>query len=75
MSENEKEVFELDEDDIYDAWREECCIEFSEDLDKMISDFLSKNNHYMNNLNHIISGLRSKADYLEKYGVKVGCEK
>jgi hypothetical protein len=50
--------------DYYDSWREDCSIEFQEDLEKLVKSYLCRKNHYMNSQDHVISGLRACADSL-----------
>jgi hypothetical protein len=68
MSEEDVERAEFyDEDAEFERWRDDCCIDFSEQLFALLKKYFNSKNHYMNSVSHLVTGLRSKADYIEKY--------
>ena len=56
---------EIDEDAIYEQWREDGAEDFDNALKELIWDYVKKQNHYMNSKGHIIMALHSQADYLD----------
>ncbi len=56
-----------DSDEQYEKWRDDCAEEFTTDLENLLWKFVQRQNHYMNSRSHLITALRSQADYLEKY--------
>jgi hypothetical protein len=63
-SENISDYLEDKDADLYDTWREECCIEFQEDFDKFIKSYLDRKNHYMSDKGHLINLLKNKVKEL-----------
>lgn len=66
-ADEEANPYLANEDDQYDSWREGCSEEFDADLSELIKKYLAKKQHYMNSLSHLVTALRSQADYIEKY--------
>ncbi len=69
MNEDIEDVSEYLEDrdaDLYDSWREDCCIEFDTDLNNLINEYLLKKNHYMNDKKHLVSSLKEKISSLKE---------
>ena len=67
---NEDDPDEQKEDkeaDYYDQWREDCAIEFDEELNKLIKKYKDEPNHYMNKKDHVVGALIAHAEYMEKY--------
>ncbi len=56
--------------DLYDEWRDKCCLEFDDDLNELINKYLKKEQHYMNNKKHLIEALKSTIYFLEKSNKK-----
>jgi hypothetical protein len=63
----EREEYYFDEDAEFERWRDDCCIDFSEELFVLLKKYFNSENHYMNSVSHLVDGLRSQADYMEKY--------
>lgn len=67
FEDEEVEEQQVDEDSAYESWREDCAIDFSVDLEEFLAKFFHHKNDYMNSPSHLESGLRSMADYIQKY--------
>jgi hypothetical protein len=66
----EEEPYYYDEDQAYEQWRENGCEEFEDKIKIILREYLNKQNHYMNNKYHLISGLESILDDLKQEGFK-----
>ena len=78
VNESDEEIIEDDsvnpyledrEADYYDRWRDDCAMEFSSDLARVIKSYLAKENHYMNTQDHIVGCLKGTIEFIERYGV------
>jgi hypothetical protein len=57
----------IDSDEQYERKRDDDAEEFTTDLENFLWKYVQRQNHYMNSRSHLITALRSQADYLEKY--------